>query len=68
MTETAPDLTDRQQEALRLVGEGFSNEEIANLMGVKTRTAKYYVDNLRLKFGVKQRRMLIRIARERDGQ
>lgn len=61
-----PDLSDRQLEALRHVGEGLSNEEIASLMGVTPRTVKYYVDVLRSKFGVKQRRMLIRIAREMD--
>lgn len=59
-------LADNEQKMLDLMVDGLTIEEIAAELGVKSRTAKYYSDRLRYKFGVTKRRDLIRIARERQ--
>ena len=60
-------LTERQEQALTLVGQGCSTIEVAKGLGVTPRTAKHYVDLLRGKFGVKTKRELIPIAQARKG-
>lgn len=60
-------LSARELEALRLIGEGCSIGELAELMNVRPRTAKAYSDALRRKFKVSKRRELIPISRELFG-
>jgi DNA-binding CsgD family transcriptional regulator len=47
-----PDLTRREREALRLVGLGNGDDEIARKMGVTYGVAKNYLSSLRRKLGV----------------
>lgn len=48
-------LTDREQEALRLLVQGLRNKEIADAMGVAERTAKFYLGTVFQKLGVQGR-------------
>ena len=57
-------LTPREEETLDWIIDGRSIDEAASLMGIPPRTAKYYSDRLRVKFGVARRRELIRLGRE----
>lgn len=59
-------LTERQEEALKLLATGRTLAEIGVAMGVSERTAKAYSDTLRLKFSVKNKRDLILVAQSYD--
>ena len=58
-----PRLTGREFESLQLLMDGLSVREIAETLVVSHRTAQYYNDCLRRKFGVKNRRELIPLGR-----
>jgi DNA-binding CsgD family transcriptional regulator len=60
--KTDVDLTPRERQALALTVAGFSIPEIGEKLGHSSRTAKFYSDSLRRKFGVGKRRDLIRIG------
>jgi DNA-binding CsgD family transcriptional regulator len=60
--------TQRQQEVIRLLAEGCSNEEIAMRLGVTARTAKAHCDTLRTKLGVTRRRYIPIAFRAKTGQ
>lgn len=49
----------RQSEVLVLVGQGLTNQEIAERMGIGQRTVKQHCDKLRSKLGVARKRDLI---------
>lgn len=49
------ELTDREQEVLKLIIDGKSNKEIANLLNVTTHTAKAHVCNIIQKLAVDDR-------------
>lgn len=51
-------ITDRQREVVKLIAAGFSNEEIAERLGISPRTVKAHCDVLRQKLGVARRRQL----------
>lgn len=59
-----PRLTGREFESLQLLMEGFSVRQIAETLVVAHRTAQYYNDCLRRKFGVRNRRELIPLGRQ----
>jgi DNA-binding CsgD family transcriptional regulator len=59
----SPRLTGREFERLQLLMDGLSVREIAETLVVAHRTAQYYNDCLRRKFGVKNRRELIPLGR-----
>jgi len=48
-------LTEREQQILRLVGKGLSNQEIAGKLGLRENTVKHYVTPLLRKLGVRNR-------------
>jgi signal transduction histidine kinase/DNA-binding NarL/FixJ family response regulator len=52
------DLTKRQMEVLDLIIKGYTNKEIAEIMGLSPRTIENHVSNLLIKFGVERRTQL----------
>ncbi|MGO8734298.1 MAG: response regulator transcription factor [Terriglobia bacterium] len=55
-------LTLRETDIVRLMGEGLSNKEIANRLGVTERTVKFHASNVFAKLGVHDRNSAIEIA------
>jgi DNA-binding CsgD family transcriptional regulator len=53
------ELAPRELEAFRLVGEGLSNAEIAERMGIRVTTARTYMKRLHDKLYVKNRSRLV---------
>ena len=58
----APTLTPRQQEVLQALVKGFSNTEIADLLGISRTVAKEHVETLLAKLGAANRTELTAIA------
>lgn len=58
-------LTAREQELLRLIADGYTNQEIADKVFLSVETIKTYRKNLILKLGAKNSMMLVRIALEK---
>jgi len=58
-------LTAREQELLRLIVDGYTNQEIADKVFLSIETIKTYRKNLILKLGVKNSMMLVRVAIEK---
>lgn len=52
-------LTEREREVLELVAEGFANREVAERLGISTRTAQKHVENLFRKVGAHDRTELV---------
>jgi DNA-binding NarL/FixJ family response regulator len=59
------DLSTREMEVLKLVGEAKSNDEIAEQLNISKRTVESHKQNLLRKIGVKNTNELIRFAVER---
>ena len=57
-------LTDREREVMALVGEGLSNEEIAQRLVVSPATAKTHVSRTMVKLGARDRAQLVVFAYE----
>ncbi|MBX6768337.1 MAG: response regulator transcription factor [Actinomadura rubrobrunea] len=57
-------LTDREREVMALVGEGLSNEEIAERLVVSPATAKTHVSRTMVKLGARDRAQLVVLAYE----
>jgi len=49
---TSNHLTEREQQVLRLVCEGWTNKEIAQSLGVKPRTVKFHLSEIFKKLNV----------------
>lgn len=54
-----PGVTKREQEVLELVASGMANREIAEDLGISTRTAQKHLENLFKKFDVHDRTELV---------
>ena len=59
-------LTNRESEVLKLISNGFSDKEIADLLHLSKRTVNGYRDNLLIKLGARNSPQLVRIAIERN--
>jgi DNA-binding NarL/FixJ family response regulator len=57
-------LTEREREVMALVGEGLSNEEIAERLVVSPATAKTHVSRAMIKLGARDRAQLVVFAYE----
>jgi ATP/maltotriose-dependent transcriptional regulator MalT len=53
-----PAITDRQRQVVELIAAGYSNQEVAQQLGISTRTAKAHADILRHKLHVARRRQI----------
>jgi DNA-binding NarL/FixJ family response regulator len=54
-TDSTPELTTRELEVLRLLGEGKPNKSIAAALGISERTARTHVSNILAKLGLSSR-------------
>lgn len=63
-TEQSIWLTAREQELLRLIVDGYTNQEIADKVHLSVETIKTYRKNLILKLGAKNSMVLVKIALE----
>ena len=57
------DLTKREQKVLELIADGYSNEQIAELMYISKNTVKSHIKNIYLKLDVKNRIQVIQKIR-----
>ena len=55
-------LTKRERETLTLIASGHNITDIAQAMRITERGAKFHLDSLREKFGVKHRFELVKIG------
>lgn len=62
---TAEPLTQREREVLRLLAQGHTNRQAADLLGVSVRTVESHRANLTSKLGLASRAELVRYAKER---
>jgi DNA-binding NarL/FixJ family response regulator len=55
-------LTDREREVLDLMSKGFSNPEIAGLLGISENTVKFHTSSVYAKLGVANRTEAVRVG------
>jgi DNA-binding NarL/FixJ family response regulator len=55
-------LTDREKQVLKLVAEGLSNKEVADVLGVSVKTAMSHREHVMEKLGLHNRTELVRFA------
>ena len=60
-----PPVTPRENEVLKLLGEGLSNREIGERLSVTERTVKFHVSSLLTKLGAENRTHLVKCALDR---
>jgi DNA-binding NarL/FixJ family response regulator len=58
-------LTDREVEVLGLVANGLTNKEVANELGISTKTAGHHLQHIFEKLGVTTRAAATMIAMQR---
>lgn len=58
-------LTAREHEVLRLLGQGMSNKRIARLLSISERTVKFHVSSLLRKLGASNRTQALSLAVQR---
>ena len=60
--DTYDALTDREKQVLKLVAEGHSNKEVADLLGISVKTAMTHREHVMEKLALHSRTELIRFA------
>jgi two-component system response regulator NreC len=63
--ESGVSLSPREKEILRMLAEGYSNNEIAQKLVISPSTVHTHRSNLMVKLGLNSRHELIQYARER---
>jgi DNA-binding NarL/FixJ family response regulator len=58
-------LTDREKQVLKLVAEGKSNKEVADVLGISVKTAMSHREHVMEKLGLHNRTELVRFAIKR---
>ncbi len=58
------ELTQREKEIVRLIGEGASNKQVASALAISERTVKGHLSNVFQKLGVSDRLNLVLLVRE----
>ena len=58
------EITERQEEVLALIVDGYTFGEIAERLGISERTVKSHSDLLRRKLGAERKRNLILLGRD----
>jgi DNA-binding NarL/FixJ family response regulator len=58
-------LTDREKQVLKLVAEGHSNKEVAEVLGISVKTAMSHRERVMEKLGIHNRTELVRFALRR---
>jgi len=61
-SEGDPGLTDREAEVLSYLADGWSNDEIADRLGIGARTVRFHLDHIYRKLGVGRRTEAVREA------
>jgi DNA-binding NarL/FixJ family response regulator len=61
-TDPYDTLTDREKQVLKLVAEGRSNKEVAEVLGISVKTAMSHREHVMEKLGVHNRTELVRFA------
>ncbi len=59
-------LTEREVDTLKELMHGYTNKEIANKLGLSSRTIEYYLKNVRTKLDCASKRELIRLLLKTD--
>lgn len=62
------DLTEREEEVLKMLSEGWTNMRIANALFVSERTVRFHLSNIYEKLGVSSRAEAIAWALKRDSR
>jgi DNA-binding NarL/FixJ family response regulator len=62
---TGTDLSDREEEVVRLIADGFSNKQIATRLSLSVKTVETYKARSLEKLGLRDRIELVRYARQR---
>jgi DNA-binding NarL/FixJ family response regulator len=62
VTDPYDTLTDREKQVLKLVAEGRSNKEVAEVLGISVKTAMSHREHVMEKLGVHNRTELVRFA------
>lgn len=65
-TRPGIDLTDREEEVLKMLAEGWTNLRMANALTVSERTIRFHLSNIYEKLGVSSRAEAISWALKRD--
>jgi LuxR family maltose regulon positive regulatory protein len=55
MNQSTPHLTEREKQILRLVKQGLTNKEIAQSLGITSRTVEFHLGNFFKKLEVSNR-------------
>ncbi len=62
--DEAPRLSDRETEVLRMMAAGFAYKEIADRLGISTKTVETYRERIKEKLGLSSRSEIVRFALE----